>query len=416
MAGKIDVRHSIADKAERLSASLDHHMRNSFTPEDSKKLRKFDASEVASLLGVSASYLRRLHFEDKIPEVESDGRGRRLYSADEIMTVRRVLAETTSRDPRKFLPGRELLVASGKNPKAAVISFANFKGGSGKSTTASTAAHAFGLRGYRVLAIDLDPQASLTMMFGHRPEFEFRDGGTVYDALRYENPVPFRNVIHKTYFPNVDLVPAGLELSEYDTETSYALTRKGQDVVFFDRLSNGISKVRDDYDVIFIDCPPQLGFLTLTGLCASSGVIVTVIPSMMDVASMSQFLTMANSLFGEIESVGGRFNFDFFKFLISRLETSDGPHAQMSAYLRNIFGDDVMVNPFIKSTAIADAGLTQNTIYEMSRKEFHRNTYERAIEAIDAVMDEMEAMIQATWADEDAIPSNEETITQAEVV
>ena len=67
----------------------------------------------------------------------------------------------------------------------------------------------------------------------------------------------------------------------------------------------------DDYDVVVIDCPPQLGYLTLSALCASTSVIVTVHPQMLDVASMSQFLVMTADLLGVVREAGGPAQFRF---------------------------------------------------------------------------------------------------------
>lgn len=97
----------------------------------------------------------------------------------------------------------------------------NFKGGgSGKTTTSAHLAQRLALKGYRVLAIDLDPQASLTALHGVQPEYDLTDGGTLYDAIRYDDPAPISSVIRKTYIPNLDLIPPGnLELMEFEHDT-----------------------------------------------------------------------------------------------------------------------------------------------------------------------------------------------------
>ena len=91
-----------------------------------------------------------------------------------------------------------------------VITIVQTKGGSGKTTTAAHLAQKLALDGYRVLAIDLDPQASLSALHGVQPEFDLNDGGTIYDAIRYQDPLPLSAVIQKTYFTNLDLIPGNL--------------------------------------------------------------------------------------------------------------------------------------------------------------------------------------------------------------
>jgi len=149
--------------------------------------------------------------------------------------------------------------------------------------------------------------------------------------------------------------------------------------------------------VVVIDCPPQLGYLTLSALCAATSVIVTVHPQMLDVASMSQFLFMTSDLLAVVREAGGTLNFDFLRYLITRYEPNDGPQAQIAGFLRTQFGDRVLISPMLKSTAISDAGLSKQTLYEVGRENFHRATYDRAFESLNAVNSEIESLILKSW-------------------
>lgn len=386
------VAASIAANAIRLSEALDNHMRNSFQPESKKTLRKFQPAEVSELTGISMSNLRTRHQEGDFPEVETDTRGRRLYSAAEIDQIRHIMAKT-GRNGEAYLPGRR------SGDALQVISIVNFKGGSSKTTSAIHLAQRYALRGYRVLAIDMDPQASLTTMFGYRPEIEFAEGGTIYDALKYEEPVPLSQVIRKTYFHNLDLAPAGLMLSEYETETAYALQHK-IDPPFTQRLAITLDEVEANYDLVIIDCPPQLGFTTMTALLASTGLLITVVPSMLDVASMAQFLEMAGETVRALEEAAGPIHWNFLKFLIARYEPTDVPQSQMAGFLRSILLDQVLTTPMLKSTAISDAGMTQQTIYEIEPSQVLKKTLDRILESVNGVADEFEKVIQKAWARE----------------
>lgn len=383
---------TITTHAARLSEALNAHMRNSFQPESRKTLRKFQPSEVAELTGISMSNLRTRHQEGDFPEVETDSRGRRLYSAEEMDEIRHVMART-GRNGETYLPGRR------EGDDLQVISIVNFKGGSSKTTSAIHLAQRYALRGYRVLAIDMDPQASLTTMFGYRPELEFAEGGTIYDALRYENPVPLSAVIRKTYFHKLDLAPAGLMLSEYETETAYALQNR-VDPPFTQRLAIALDEVEANYDLVLIDCPPQLGFTTMTALLASTGLLITVVPNMLDVASMAQFLEMAGETVRTLEEATGPTDWRFLKYLIARYEPTDVPQSQMAGFLRSILLDQVLTNPMLKSTAISDAGMTQQTIYELEPAQVVRKTLDRILESVNGVADEFEVAIQHAWGRE----------------
>jgi len=383
---------SIAANAARLSEALNNHMRNSFQPESRKTLRKFHPAEVSELTGISMSNLRTRHQDGDFPDVETDSRGRRLYSAVEIGQIREVMART-GRNGEAYLPGRR------EGDALQVISIVNFKGGSSKTTTAIHLAQRYALRGYRVLAVDMDPQASLTTMFGFRPEIEFAENGTIYDALRYEDPLPLSQVARKTYFHNLDLAPAGLMLSEYETETAYALQHK-IDPPFTQRLSIALDEVEANYDLVIIDCPPQLGFTTMTALLASTGLLITVVPSMLDVASMAQFLEMAGETVRTLEEATGPIDWAFLKFLIARYEPTDVPQSQMTGFLRSILLDQVLNTPMLKSTAISDAGMTQQTIYEIDPSQVIKKTLDRVMESVNGVADEFERTIQQAWGRE----------------
>lgn len=325
------------------------------------------------MLGISTSFLRKLHFDEKIPDVESTSGGRRLYDAQTLLTIREIL-ESTAKIPGTYLRGRRA------GDKVQVLSFLNFKGGSDKTTSAIHTAQRLALKGLRILAVDIDPQGSLTTLFGYRPEVDFLNSGTIYDAIRYDDPLPFSQIIQKTYFTGIDLAPGGLVLQEFEHETPQAL-RANIQPAFYARMAAALQEVEGQYDVIIFDCPPQLGYLTMSALCASTGVLITIVPNMLDVVS----------------GAGANMTYDFMRFLINRYEPSDGPQQQVVAFLRQLFGDEVMVAPMLKSTTSSDAGLTQQTVYEVERSAFHRQTYDRALDSLNLVNDEIESLLPQAW-------------------
>ena len=389
MTDTVHINTRIRRNAETLSEALESHMLKVFAPDARKELRRFSAGEAAELLGISTSFLRKLHFDNKVVDVQTSPGGRRHYSAEDLLSIRRTL-EATAKSRGAYQRGRR------DGDKLQVLSFLNFKGGSGKTTSAIHAAQRLALKGYRVLCVDIDPQASLTTLFGYRPEYDFLNSGTIYDAIQYDDPVPLADVIQKTFFTGIDLAPGGLMLQEFEHETPQALLNNTQPA-FFARLATSLQDVEQNYDVVIFDCPPQLGYLTMSALCASTGVLITVVPNMLDVASMSQFLQMSADLLDVVSNAGASMEFDFLRFLINRYEPNDGPQQQVLSFLRQLFDEEVMVAPMLKSTAISDAGLTHQTIYEVDRSQFHRSTYDRAVDSLNLVNDEIESMIQKAW-------------------
>ncbi|KFI29418.1 plasmid partitioning protein RepA [Haematobacter massiliensis] len=384
---RIDVL--VGEHAARLSERLQAHRAQLFPPDARKELRKFTSGEVAELLGVKDAYLRKLHLEGRGPSPETRAGGRRYYTLADVQALREML-EKGAKSPGTYLPGRR------ENDHLQVIAVINFKGGSGKTTTAAHLAQKLALDGYRVLAVDLDPQASLSALHGFQPEFDLIDGGTLYDAIRYDVPVPLADVIQPTYFPNLDIIPGNLDLMEFEHDTPRMLaSRTGQ--FFFTRVGDKLAEVEADYDVVVIDCPPQLGFLTMSALSAATAVLVTVHPQMLDVMSMCQFLLMTSNLLGVVSEAGGNMSYDWLRYVVTRYEPGDGPQNQMVSFMRSMFGEHVLNHPVLKSTAISDAGITKQTLYEIERTQFVRATYERAMESLNAVNGEIEALIQQAW-------------------
>lgn len=386
----------IAADASNLSTHLQALRERLFPPSSVKELRRFTSGEAARLIGVSDSYLRQISLAGEGPKPDTGTNRRRLYTLEQVNELRRHLA-TTSNPGSK---GRAYVPHRLGDEHLQVIAVTNFKGGSGKTTTAAHLAQYLALHGYRVLAVDLDPQASLSALFGYQPEFDVEENETLYGAIRYDaDRRPLSEVIRKNYFPGLDIVPANLELQEFEHTTPKVLAEGGGlgDGLFFARVSSTFATVADNYDVIVIDCPPQLGFLTLGALCAATSVLVTVHPQMLDVASMSQFLFMTSDLLHVVREAGGDLRFDFFRYLVTRYEPNDSPQTQIVAFLRSLFGDRVLTHPMVKSTAVSDAGLTKQTLYEVGRENFARGTYDRALEALDAVNNEIEELIKQTW-------------------
>jgi chromosome partitioning protein len=387
----------IAAHARLLSEQLQSLGSRLFPPDSRKSLRSFTSGEAARLLGVSDGYLRQLSIDGVGPSPDVSATGRRSYTLSQINELRRHIAQTKPRDADVILPHRRA------GERMQTIACVNFKGGSAKTTTALYLAQYLALNGYRVLAVDLDPQASMTAMLGLQPEFDLRDSETLYGAIRYDEMRRATSAcIRKTYFDGLDLIPGNLELMEFEHETPRALIQGARPAggLFFQRVGKALAEVEADYDLVVIDCPPQLGYLTLGALCAATSLLVTIHPQMVDVASMSQFLLMTADLMSVVRNAGGDLQHDFIRYVVTRHEPHDGPQSQVVALLRGLFSEDVLAATVWKSTAIADAGLTKQSLYELERGAVGRATYDRAIESLDAVNGEILGLIRRAWGRE----------------
>ena len=116
------------------------------------------------------------------------------------------------------------------------------------------------------------------------------------------------------------------------TQSPKALVgKRSDDALFFARLAQALAPVQDSYDVVVIDCPPQLGFLTLSALCAATAVLITVHPQMLDVMSMCQFLIMTSDLLAVVAKAGGNMEYDWLRYLVTDMSPLTGLKRRWSA-------------------------------------------------------------------------------------
>lgn len=148
---------------------------------------------------------------------------------------------------------------------AKVISFANQKGGVGKTTSAVNVAASLGILGHRVLLIDLDPQGNATSGIGI-PKKELKASSK--DILTGDATA--KDLILETEFDNLSLIPANIALAGVEFEL-YDLFDNDQMPY---RLKEGLAPILNDFDYIIIDCPPSLGMLTINAFTASDGIVV----------------------------------------------------------------------------------------------------------------------------------------------
>ena len=154
-----------------------------------------------------------------------------------------------------------------------VISFINQKGGVGKTTMAFNAAFALAQKGKKVLAIDLDPQANLTLLFEAKNNYNLHHllVNSIKELKMIHVPYILSEILHCSQNDAVvDLIPGGQELSGFDL--TVASINAPRQLVLKKFLE--INGLKDRYDYIIIDCPPTLGLLVINALCASDGVII----------------------------------------------------------------------------------------------------------------------------------------------
>ncbi len=145
-----------------------------------------------------------------------------------------------------------------------VIAIANQKGGVAKTTTAVNLSACLGELGKRILLVDLDPQGNATSGLGIAKQ---KLSQCIYNVLI--EGIPIENVIQNTDYKNLQVVPARIELAGAEIELVNQMSREA-------KLAEVIKDIKDNYDLIFIDCPPSLGLLTINALTAATDVLIPV--------------------------------------------------------------------------------------------------------------------------------------------
>jgi chromosome partitioning protein len=278
--------------------------------------------------------------------------------------------------------------------RAITVAVANFKGGVTKTTTALTLAQGLSLRGHKVLVIDTDPQGSLTTLFGILPDTEVGRDDTVLPLIEGAQE-SVRYAVRPTYWSGIDLVAAAplLFSAEFELADRQSLDA---DAEFWRVLELGLNDVRDDYDVIVVDTPPALTYMTINVLMAADGILMPLPPNALDFASSAQFWKLFSDLTARLPASAQGKKFDFINILPARVETADVASSAVREWMASAYADKLMPVEIPKSAAASTASANFGTVYDDTTGSTAR-TVRRAADAFDRLADAVAVQCVRAW-------------------
>jgi chromosome partitioning protein len=376
----------------------------------------------------SAHFRRVLKANPDLPQGQTDTTGgAKWFTLDEVLRLKAHFGAEGSK-AKAYLPWRP------KNLPAKIVAVANFKGGVGKTSTCAHLAMSAALDGYRVLVIDLDSQGSMTSLFGGTVADEWQ---TVFPliarhyaaqlrsdnqarALRGDAPLALddtlsealgmtaQSLIQKTHWPNIDLI--GAQLNLYWAEFQIPVWRMAaRGWKLWDALAEvlGQDGVLDAYDIVFLDTPPALGYLTINGLAAADILLVPTGASFLEFDSTGRFFDMLHATFQSIEAAEnlaaralGRpemaFTWDAVRTIVTRYDA--GQQAELAGLMQAYLGRTLSPHRQDFTALIGQAGESVKGIYEADYRDFNRETYARGRETFDATYAAFKSLLIGAWA------------------
>ncbi|EYD70554.1 AAA family ATPase [Limimaricola hongkongensis] len=398
-----------------------------------RRLRPFSTWEITRyLIPVAPAHFRRvLKSNPALPQGRSETEGgAKWFTLDEVLRLRAHFGAEGSKS-KPYLPYRP------EGLPAKMVAVANFKGGVGKTSTAAHLAMSAALDGYKVLVLDLDSQGSMTSIFGGRVADEWQsvypliarhyaehlEAETARRVSRGETALPLDDtltealgigagdLVQKTHWPNIDLI--GAQLNLYWAEFQIPVWRmQARGWKLWDALTEVLERdgLLDAYDLVFIDTPPALGYLTINGLAAADILLVPMGASFLEFDSTGRFFDMLHTTFASIEEgentaarALGRdetaFQWDAVRTIVTRYDGAQ--QGELAALMQAYLGPVMSPHRQDFTALIGQAGEQVQGIYEADYRDFNRETYARGRETFDETYAAFKKLLLGIWRREE---------------
>ena len=238
-----------------------------------------------------------------------------------------------------------------------VIAVTNQKGGVGKTTTTENVAIGLARNGCNVLIVDFDPQGDLTSCLGWKNNDSLEHSvSSMLDDYINDNDINYGSLIlhHEEH---VDLIPANIELADFEMRLVSVINRE-------QTLSNCIEPLRNQYDYIFIDCPPSLGMLTVNALSAADEVLIPVQTQYLPAKGMTKLLQTVGKVQRKINS-----NLKITGIVMTLADLNTNLTKSTIETIRESFGKNIRVFDTIipKATKASEASISGKSIYAYAK-------------------------------------------------
>ncbi|MFO7641423.1 MAG: AAA family ATPase [Candidatus Competibacteraceae bacterium] len=346
---------------------------------EQRGLPDFGIEKAAEIIGCTSQHLRDKEGDGTLPQPRTARVGsldRRVYNYNEMSQIRRLLKRDANRPA-----------------SCARLIFSNLKGGVGKTSHALHLSHYAAREGFRVLVVDLDPQATLTTAFGLVPGLNVGADEDIGPSLTAD-PELIRGSIKRTRWDNIDLVPAQLSLQYTDWQMLQARDEDQQRLgPLPQRLRQALEQVADRYDLIVMDTPPALGMLSLNAIAAADMILMPITPNFYDIASSVQYFAIVSQL---ASTYANALRVRQLSLLMTR--TDSAPETRTNITLLNkAYGEFLLTNRMPQTRELQRATGDQMSLYEIEVPRGARETYLKAIEAMNAVNAEIMQHVWQVW-------------------
>lgn len=376
---RLDDIQTIINMGDRFLEIMEEQSR---LPDDVKQPKLYKMGDVEAMLGKSRKTIIAAEERGIISETLKTAGGHRYLTLKQINDLRAHFQIQKWRKP---------------TDEPLVIASAVTKGGVGKSVNTVTFAHALAERGYRVLILDLDPQATTTSAHGYIPDHP--DIGLGKGIETEKTIVPFmeldektlKSAIRDTSWDGLKLIASNLETYGLEYTLAGHMVRAGSELErkrIFHRLKKGIDTVKYDFDVVLLDAPPSFGFIPLSILVAADALLIPSPARMYDFLSTVQFFRMVREVMSEIDP--GK-EYKWAKVLITQYAPAKAGQQKFVSAMRKCFGDFPMNNIFYEAADIQNASNDFQSIFE------YKKARKKTIDMISPIVDELEGLIRSTW-------------------